>query len=85
MSSVCLTDSHTLVVVTLNYTCAMRCGRDMLWFRLLVCVYVTPEPCEQDRDYAVVCFLADILIIMRGQTVLILEVKGQGHNGHTWK
>ena len=30
-------------------------------------------------------YLADMLRIMRGRTLLISEVKGQGHNGHTWK
>ena len=29
--------------------------------------------------------LADILTIVRGWTLLILEVKDQGHNGNTWK
>ena len=29
--------------------------------------------------------LADILTKARGWTLLILEVKGQGHNGHIWK
>ena len=29
--------------------------------------------------------LADMLTMMRGRTLLILEVKGQGHNGHIWK
>ena len=30
--------------------------------------------------------LADLLGMVRGWTLLILEVKGQGHNGHdTWK
>ena len=30
-------------------------------------------------------YLADILRMMRGWTLLILEVKDQGHNGHIWK
>ena len=29
--------------------------------------------------------LADMLTMLRGWTLLIVEVKGQGHNGHTWK
>ena len=29
--------------------------------------------------------LSDMLTMMRGWTLLILEVKGQGHNGHIWK
>ena len=29
--------------------------------------------------------LADILNMVRGWKLLILEVKGQGHNGHIWK
>ena len=29
--------------------------------------------------------LADMLTMARRWTLLILEVKGQGHNGHTWK
>ena len=29
--------------------------------------------------------LADMLTMVRGWTLLILEVKGQGHNGHIWK
>ena len=29
--------------------------------------------------------LADMLAIVRGWILLILEVKGQGHNGHVWK
>ena len=29
--------------------------------------------------------LADMLTMMRGWTLLILEVKGQGHNGHILK
>ena len=28
--------------------------------------------------------LADMLIMVRGWTLLILEVKGQGDNGHIW-
>ena len=30
-------------------------------------------------------YLADMLRMMRECTLLILEVKGQGHNGHKWK
>ena len=29
--------------------------------------------------------VADMLVMVRGWTLLILEVKGQGHNGHKWK
>ena len=29
--------------------------------------------------------LADTLTMVRGWTLLILEVKSQGHNGHIWK
>ena len=29
--------------------------------------------------------LAEMLIIVREWTLLILEVKGQGHSGHVWK
>ena len=29
--------------------------------------------------------LAEMLSMMRAWTLLILEVKGQGHNGHIWK
>ena len=29
--------------------------------------------------------LADMLTMVRGWTLLILEVKGQSHNGHIWK
>ena len=29
--------------------------------------------------------LADMLTVMRGCTLLMLEVKGQGHTGHLWK
>ena len=29
--------------------------------------------------------LQDMLTVMRGCTLLILEVKGQGHTGHLWK
>ena len=29
--------------------------------------------------------LADMLAMVRGWTLLMLEVKGQGHNGHIWK
>ena len=29
--------------------------------------------------------LAEILIMVRGWTLLILEVEGQGHSGHVWK
>ena len=29
--------------------------------------------------------LADMLTMVRGSTLLILEVIGQGHNGHIWK
>ena len=29
--------------------------------------------------------LVDILTMVRGWTLLILEVEGQGHNGHIWK
>ena len=29
--------------------------------------------------------LADMLTIIRGWTLLIVEVRGQGHNGHVWK
>ena len=29
--------------------------------------------------------LADMLTMVKGWTLLILEVKGQGHNGHIWK
>ena len=29
--------------------------------------------------------LADMLTMVRGCTLLILEVKGQGHSGHIWK
>ena len=29
--------------------------------------------------------LADMLTMVRGWTLLILEVKCQGHNGHLWK
>ena len=29
--------------------------------------------------------LADLLTMVRGWTLLILEVRGQGHNGHIWK
>ena len=29
--------------------------------------------------------LADILTMVRGWTLLILEVRGQGHSGHKWK
>ena len=29
--------------------------------------------------------LADMLTMAKGWTLLILEVKGQGHNGHIWK
>ena len=28
---------------------------------------------------------ADMLTMVRGWTLLILEVKGQGHSGHVWK
>ena len=28
---------------------------------------------------------ADMLTMMRGWTLLILEVNGKGHNGHIWK
>ena len=29
--------------------------------------------------------LTEMLTMVRGWTQLILEVKGQGHNGHIWK
>ena len=29
--------------------------------------------------------LVDMSTMVRGRTLLILEVKGQGHNGHIWK
>ena len=29
--------------------------------------------------------LAEMLIMVRGWTLFILEVKGQGHNEHVWK
>ena len=29
--------------------------------------------------------LAEMLTMVRGWTLLILEVKGQGHSGHIWK
>ena len=29
--------------------------------------------------------LSEMLIMVRGLTLFILEVKGQGHNGHVWK
>ena len=29
--------------------------------------------------------LADMLAIVKGWTLLVLEVKGQGHNWHVWK
>ena len=29
--------------------------------------------------------LAEMLTLVRGLTLLILEVKGQGHSGHVWK
>ena len=29
--------------------------------------------------------LAEMLITVRGLTLLILEVSGQGHSGHVWK
>ena len=29
--------------------------------------------------------LADMLTMVRGWTLLILEVRGQGHHGHIWK
>ena len=29
--------------------------------------------------------LADMLTMMKGWILLILEVKGQGHDGHKWK
>ena len=29
--------------------------------------------------------LADMLAMVRRWTLLILKVKGQGHNGHIWK
>ena len=29
--------------------------------------------------------LAEMLAMVRGWTLLILEVKGQGHSGHIWK
>ena len=29
--------------------------------------------------------LADMLAMVGGWTLLILEVRGQGHNGHIWK
>ena len=44
----------------------------------VLCVSVSPSVCgprEHDRDY-----LADMLTMMRGWTLLILEVKSQGHN-----
>ena len=29
--------------------------------------------------------LAEMLTMVRGWTLLIVEVKGQGHSGHVWK
>ena len=29
--------------------------------------------------------LAEMLTMVRGWTLLIMEVKGQGHSGHVWK
>ena len=29
--------------------------------------------------------LAEMLTMVRGWTLLIMEVKGQGHSGHIWK
>ena len=29
--------------------------------------------------------LAEMLAMVRGWTLLILEIKGQGHSGHVWK
>ena len=41
------------------------------------------------KDTKLLCIslsnLAEMLIMLRGFTLLILEVKGQGHSGHVWK
>ena len=68
-----------------HYPRTMHCGGDivkLLWFRpcmdLVNTIETTPLRVSLTN-------LADILIMMRGWTLLILEVKGQGHNGHIWK
>ena len=41
--------------------------------------------CEEEKGLIVKDPLADMLTMMRRWTLLILEVKGQGHNGHICK
>ena len=47
------------------------------------------DKCVNMKDIKPLCIsaskLAEMLIMVRGWTLFILEVKGQGHNGHVWK
>ena len=59
----------------------------LLWFRLCVCpsrfdlvnTIETKPLCASSSN------LADMFTLMRGWTLLILEVKGEGHDGHHWQ
>ena len=55
-------------------------GQDQKISRTLV----TLAPCKHDRDWTFVYFFITLvkLTTMKGWTLSILEVKGQGHNGH---
>ena len=97
--AICLQETHikdeskvSFKGYTPYYPRTTRCGGDivtLLWVRPSVCGSVRPSvrgPCEHNRDYTVACFFVKLgRHVMRGRTLLILEVKGQGHNGHIWK
>ena len=76
------------------YPRATRCGWDIVtlcgsvrpsvrpWFRPYVDLVNT---IETKPLHISLSNLADMLTMMRGWTLLILEVRGQGNNGHIWK